>query len=364
MRFAFTDQQRAFRDAVHQVLERECTTADLRAAYAAPSARSPRWDTLAEMGVVGLTVPEPSGGLGLALVDLVTLLEEAGAVALPEPLADTTAVAAPLLDQLVQARPAGTDTLLPSVAKWLEGIASGRVTAAVAESPSPDVPVAGADGADLLVLVSTDDDGPALHLVGTDRVSVTPVPSLDPTRRLGRPVWTPDRGTRVAVGPVAADLIRRTADRASVATAAGLLGLSQRMIAMAADYARARHQFGHPIGSFQAVKHLLAGAQVRLEFARPVVYAAAWADDHDRPDRSRAASVAKAYASDTATEAARVALQVHGAIGYTWECDLHLFLKRAWALSAAWGSAADHRRSVLDALVAPDGAEAQGTAKA
>jgi alkylation response protein AidB-like acyl-CoA dehydrogenase len=137
-----------------------------------------------------------------------------------------------------------------------------------------------------------------------------------------------------------------------VATGAELLGLSQRMITMAADHAKERHQFGRPIGSFQAVKHLLAGAQVTLEFARPAVYGAAWSLDEGEPTASRAASVAKAYASDAATEAARVSLQVHGAIGYTWECDLHLFLKRAWALSAAWGSAAEHRARVLASLVA------------
>jgi alkylation response protein AidB-like acyl-CoA dehydrogenase len=139
-----------------------------------------------------------------------------------------------------------------------------------------------------------------------------------------------------------------------VATAAELLGLTGRMITLAADYAKERHQFGQPIGGFQAVKHLLAGAQVKLEFARPVVYGAAWAIDTGDPTATRAASTAKAGASDAATEAARVALQVHGAIGYTWECDLHLFLKRAWALSEAWGSAADHRASVLASLVAGD----------
>ena len=123
------------------------------------------------------------------------------------------------------------------------------------------------------------------------------------------------------------------------------------MIGLGAAYAQERRQFGHAIGSFQAVKHLLAGAQVKLEFARPLVYAAAWSLDADTPERSRAASAAKASASEAATEAARVALQVHGAIGYTWECDLHLFMKRAWALAEAWGSAAQHRRQVLDSLV-------------
>ena len=140
--------------------------------------------------------------------------------------------------------------------------------------------------------------------------------------------------------------------RAAVATAAQLLGLSDRMITLAADYARERPQFGRPIGSFQAVKHLLAGAQVQLEFARPVVYGAAWSLAHGTPDAARLTSMAKASASDAATEAARVSLQVHGAIGYTWECDLHLFLKRAWALAEAWGDAGHHRSLVLDGLVA------------
>jgi alkylation response protein AidB-like acyl-CoA dehydrogenase len=360
MRFAFTDQQIEFRDAVRQVLAKECTVDDLRAAFDAPAARSPRWATLAELGVVGLSVPEDRGGLGLGLVDLVPLLEEAGRVALPEPLLETAALAAPLLAELAGAGPDGAADVGP----WLSGIAGGRVAAAVAGiavavarvaagagGPSDLGPVAGADGADLYVLsLDGGPDGLELHAVGADRVAVTPVPSLDPTRRLGITQWEPGPETRLASGPDALSAIRRTADRAAVATAAQLLGLSERMITMTAEYARARQQFGRPIGSFQAVKHLLAGAQVKLEFARPVVYAAAWALDEAEPGGSRSASVAKAYASDAAAESARVALQVHGAIGYTWECDLHLFLKRAWALCEAWGSAADHRQRVLASL--------------
>jgi alkylation response protein AidB-like acyl-CoA dehydrogenase len=328
------------------VLAKVCTTDDVRAAYDAPAARTSRWAALAELGVVGLLVPEDRGGLGLGLVDLVLLLEESGRVALPEPLLETAALTAPLLEEL-GSMPGGPATS----ASWLEAIAGGGIAAAVAERGG-DVPVAGADGADLLVLVAPgDDDGPEIHVVGADRVTVAPVPSLDPTRRLGRPWWSPGTDTRAASGERAASASRRTAARAAVASAALLLGLTDRMITMTADYARQRHQFGKPIGSFQAVKHLLAGAQVALEFARPVVYAAAWALDEGEDDRSRTASTAKAYASDAATEAARVSLQVHGAIGYTWECDLHLFLKRAWALSEAWGSAADHRHRVLASLV-------------
>jgi alkylation response protein AidB-like acyl-CoA dehydrogenase len=347
--FAFTDQQLEFRDAVRQVLAKECSTVDVRAAYDAPAARSHRWSTLAELGVVGLSVPEAHGGLGLGLVDLVPLLEEAGRVALPEPLVETTALAVPLLTDAI----AGHDASGAAPDRWLGTIARGEAAAAVAvHLVDPDVPVAGADGADLYVLAAPGSgDGPEIHLLEPAAVAVTPVGSLDPTRRLGTVRWEPSVHTRLARGSTAARAARRTSDRASVATGAVLIGLADHMIFLAAAYAKERHQFGRPIGSFQAVKHLLAGAQVKLEFARPVVYGAAWALDEGEPHASVAASTAKACASDAADEAARVSLQVHGAIGYTWECDLHLFLKRAWALSPAWGSARDHRARVLDALV-------------
>jgi alkylation response protein AidB-like acyl-CoA dehydrogenase len=343
VRFAFTEQQLEFRDAVRQVLDKECTPADLRAAYDAPAPRSARWSTLVDLGVVGLTVPEQHGGLGLCILDLVPLLEEAGRAGLPEPLLETTALAAPLL-AAAGSRRAGS---------WLDRIAAGDATVAVAPvEPARGDVVAAAVGADLFV-VHTVSAGrrPELHAVPADQATVTPVASLDPTRRLGRVRWDPSPATLIAAGEEAHLAMADLADRAAVGTAAELVGLADRMIALGAAYAKDRHQFGRPIGSFQAVKHLLAGAQVKLEFARPVVYAAAWSLDGEEPDRSRSASLAKAYASEAATEAARVALQVHGAIGYTWECDLQLFLKRAWALSEAWGSAADHRDRILAALL-------------
>ena len=141
-------------------------------------------------------------------------------------------------------------------------------------------------------------------------------------------------------------------DRGALAAAAQLLGVADRLIEIAADYAREREQFGKPIGSFQAVKHHLANALLALEFARPVTYRAAYLG---RPRRtattSTHVSMAKAYASDAAALAARTALQVHGAIGYTWEHDLHLWMKRAWALAAAWGDASWHRERVAHAVL-------------
>ncbi|HEY2564088.1 MAG TPA: acyl-CoA dehydrogenase family protein, partial [Acidimicrobiales bacterium] len=234
---------------------------------------------------------------------------------------------------------------------WLPLIASGDAVAAVGLSGMHAVP--GAVGADVYILESAaqPDGGSEIHALPPDKVAVTPIESLDPTRRLGTVDWTPVPSTLVSAGSDAESALAILADRAALGTAAELVGLADRMITMAADYAMERKQFGRAIGSFQAVKHLLAGAQVKLEFARPVTYAAAWSLAHRAPDASRRASMAKAYASEAATEAARVSLQVHGAIGYTWECDLHLFLKRAWALAPAWGDAAEHRSRVLASVV-------------
>ena len=158
MHFAFTDQQLEFRDAVRPVLAKECATDDVRAAYGAPAARTPRWATLAGLGVAGLTVPEAHGGLGLGLVDLVPLAEEAGRVALPEPLVATTGLAAPLLADLDAAGTADA-----RIGPWLDALAAGGLTAAVADPSRPGAPVAGASGADLLLLVADGPEGRELH---------------------------------------------------------------------------------------------------------------------------------------------------------------------------------------------------------
>ena len=282
--FAFTDQQLEFRDAVRQVLAKVCTTDDLRAAYDAPAARTSRWAALAELGVVGLPVPEDRGGLGLGLVDLVLLLEEAGRVALPEPLVETSALTAPLL---VGAGFGGAGRRRPSVGApgWRQSPrAASPPPSPRRRSPRCRCPARTAPTSSSWWRPATTGAPRSMWWERT-RVAVTPVPSLDPTRRLGPGGLVAGIDTRAASGEVAAASIRRTADRAAVASAAQLLGLTDRMITMAADYARERHQFGKPIGSFQAVKHLLAGAQVALEFARPVVYAAAWALDEGEADR-------------------------------------------------------------------------------
>jgi alkylation response protein AidB-like acyl-CoA dehydrogenase len=145
--------------------------------------------------------------------------------------------------------------------------------------------------------------------------------------------------------------LQNARDRGAIAVAAQLCGAATRVIDMTVEYAKARRQFGVPIGSFQAVKHHCADALLMVEYARPLVYRGAYSLSVEDPDRSVHASMAKAYASDAARLAARVGLQVHGAIGYTAEHDLQLWMKRAWALSTAWGDAPYHRRRVADAVL-------------
>jgi alkylation response protein AidB-like acyl-CoA dehydrogenase len=187
-----------------------------------------------------------------------------------------------------------------------------------------------------------------LHLVDRDVVEITMVESVDGSRRLGSLDWHPSPATAMSGGVAAAE---RARDRAAVAAAAELLGLSDAMLELTVGYVTERKQFGVAIGTFQALKHQLADALVELEFAKPLVWRAAVSLAENDPLASLHASMAKAAASDAADHVGRVALQCHGAIAYTVEYDLHLYLKRSWALRAQDGSSALHRRRVADALL-------------
>lgn len=339
MRFAFSREQLMFRDTARDLLQRRCPPAAVRAAWAAPSGRVPGlWSSLAELGIVGLTVPEPHGGLGLAELDLVLILEEAGRAAAPEPVVETIAVGAPLL------RDAGTPALRE---RWLGRVASGDAVLAVGLEGGAHVAFAGQ--ADLLLLQR----GAELHALtpGDVALTLTAAPSVDGARRLCSVAWTPSDRTRFAAGPEALRAAALAFDRGALASAAELCGLGRRMLDLTVEYAKVRHQFGKPIGSFQAIKHHLADALVKLELARPLVYRAASSLAHGDADRALHVSMAKAQASDAARFVAKIALQCHGAIGYTVEYDLHLWMKRAWALAAAWGDAAFHRARVGAAIL-------------
>jgi alkylation response protein AidB-like acyl-CoA dehydrogenase len=295
---------------------------------------------LAELGIAGLLVPEKYEGMGLTEIDFVLLQEEAGRAALPEPVISTAAVAAPLLVEL------GSDELRD---RWLKPIAMGEAIAVVGHAVSPFV--SDAHIADLLLLQHGDE----VHAVEPGQTTLTRQPANDPSRCLFSVDWKPGDATRVAKGEKGKALMAAALDRGALACAAQQLGVTDRLITMASAYAEQRHQFGKPIGSFQAVKHMLANLKVKLEYARPVVHRAAHSVARAVSGRPTHVSMAKLAASEAATSAAKTALQVHGAIGYTWEEDLHIWMRRAWSLELAWGGSAFHRGRVADAILA-DGA--------
>jgi alkylation response protein AidB-like acyl-CoA dehydrogenase len=323
MQFAFTEDQAAITEAAREMLVESCTPADLRRMLASgETLDTARWTTICHMGLLGMCAPESAGGLGLGLIDLAGIAEAAGYVALPEPLMELAGLAVPLLAGLEDNR------------GWLDRAMAGEIVA-IGHPANPFVADADVSGA--LLLGHRDE----LHLVARDAVTLTGEESFDPFRRLFRADWTPSAATRV--GNSWGD----TADRGAVLAAAELLGLGQRCIDMAVAYAKGRTQFGKPIGSYQAVKHLLSTAQVKIEFARPVVHAAAAELAlGNQAARARAAH-AKIVAAEAADLAARTAVQVHGAMGMTWEVDVHFFLKRAQALKTAWGTPAGHMATVI-----------------
>lgn len=352
MRFAPTDDQLALRDAVRDLLAKECPPEVVRAAWPdgtdahgarkgegarADADRVARvWSALAEMGVLGVAVPEEHGGLGMAEVDWVLVAEETGYAALPHPFVETAAVAGPLLAAVGDpegllptvvdgSRPAGVLPLGTRLVPW--GDAVTLLVALDVEAGTGAWTARRIAGG-----VAQGDHRALADVVDAGRRTV-----LLEAWRAGDPLGT------------AADAALAF-DRGALGTAAQLVGLTRRMIDLTVGYVGERKQFGVPIGTFQAVKHHLADAALRLEFAAPAVHAAAWSLTTGAPTASRDVSMAKALASDAARTAARKALQCHGAIGYTTEYDLHLYLKRAEVLVRAWGDAAWHRGRVASAL--------------
>jgi alkylation response protein AidB-like acyl-CoA dehydrogenase len=335
MDFGFDDDQLAFRDAVRDLLDKECTPTTVRAAWDAPAGALDRgvWGRLSDMGVLAALVPERADGLGLDELALVLVLEEAGRAGLPHPLLDTAAVAAPLVA-------GGGPSTGPGPAGAPDAHGLGMVAT---DLGGPHVGCA----ADADWLLLHDPVGGGVHLVDPAAAVTTAVETVDGARRAATVDWQPAPETVVTADPALIGLAR---ERGAFGAAALLIGLGQRMLDLTVTYVTERRQFGVPIGSFQAVKHHLADALKELSFARPAVYRAAHSLATGAATRERDVSMAKAMASDAAWFVGRQALQCHGAIGYTVEHDLHLYLKRTWALASAWGDAGWHRARVADAL--------------
>lgn len=328
MHFGFDDDQLAVRDAVSAFLEKRADLTYLQAAWTDPAGERTWsvWSELAAMGVPGLLVPESMGGSGFDWVTMALVLTEAGRAALPLPLMETAAIAVPLLQ--AAGDPAGI----------MASLLSGDLILTVSAGTGGLAPAS--SRADWFLLAT--EDGSRLY--PREHVEIAPEVSVDRTRDLAR-ITPTGAGHLLERPPSVPDI----AEAGAVGSAALLVGLGRALVAMTVDYVKDRKQFGVPVGSFQAVKHHLADAAMQVEFAAPAVWAAAY--ELSRPDsepdgRRRSVSLAKAMASDAAAVAARQALQCHGAMGYTDDYHLHIWLKRAWCLAAAYGTSRQHRRRI------------------
>jgi alkylation response protein AidB-like acyl-CoA dehydrogenase len=332
MDFRFTEEQTMTAAAVKGLLADLCRPADLRRQMQSGAARDERrWAALTGMGLAGALVPEAAGGLGLMAADFVLVAEACGYAGLPEPLVENAGVSLPLLAAL-----AGDSR----AAAVLDRALAGDLTVATAHPAN--LFVADADTAGALLVVRDD----RVFLCEADAVGLIRQESVDPFRRLFTLAAPPGAAASIANASEARAAVDAAFDRGALFTAAQLLGIAQRAVDLAVAYAKERQQFGKPIGSYQAVKHMLSTVQVRIEFARPVVLAAAaQLENADTYSRARI-SHARVAASEAADLACRTAVQVHGAMGYSWEVDVHFFLKRALALASWWGDARFHRERV------------------
>jgi alkylation response protein AidB-like acyl-CoA dehydrogenase len=374
MDFAFSEEQEMLRRSARDFLAKECGPKVVRKMMEGADAHDPDlWKKMAGLGWTALGIPEQYGGVG-SFLDLIVVLEEGGRALLPGPFFATMGLAVPALIE------AGTEAQKKEV---LGAIAEGKARATLAfTEPSGRWDAAGvtliakpaaggwrldgvklfvpdAAGADYTVVAARTrgdgEEGISLFLVkGVPKgMSVNPLQTLDMTRR-----WNEIRFDGVALGAEALmgapdkawPALKRTLEWATAALCAEMIGGAQKVLESSTDYAKTRHQFGKPIGIYQAVSHKLADMLVLSESGRSATYYAAWTVEADAPDRSIAASMAKAYVSDAYRKVAGDGIQVHGGIGFTWEHDMHLYFKRAKASEVTLGDATYHRELVAQSL--------------
>ncbi|WP_330251870.1 acyl-CoA/acyl-ACP dehydrogenase [Nocardia sp. NBC_00565] len=329
MRFALSPEQLDFGTSLRKLLDAGRTPAAVRA-WATGDPRPGRGliRQLAGAGVFGLAVEERHGGVGAEPIDLVVAFQEIGRAAAPGPLVETAAA----IPALLQALP---DTAL--AARWLPGFADGAALGTLAfAAPEHGRVALDADTAEV-VLIADGNKVCTAHRAGLMR-------SVDPARRL----FVVEADDVVAEGDQVPEAVAVAFDTGALANAAQLLGAGRALLAAATEYAKQRKQFGKPIGEFQAVKQKLADVLIGLDLAEPLLYRAALTMGEST--RSRDVSAAVIACGDAAYRAARAALQVHGAIGYTAEYDLSLWLTKVTALRSAWGTPDLHRSRIARAL--------------
>jgi hypothetical protein len=332
--FTLTEEQQLLRDTARALFTKECPPSLVRAHIADPSVAGPLTDHLREFTALG------DG----SLADLCLFLEPHGEAAAPGPFFPTVALFAPLLaaighdllDAVLAGEVTGTVALAGATGEWLPN--SEPVKTFVPE----------ADRVDHIAIVDAGSAGPSVRIAPAAGVTTRFVRTEDPSRRLFE---VDTRGIAGHTFAVDADALDAVLERATVAVAADMVGTARHLFEMALEYAKSRYQFDVPIGSFQAIQHKLADVSLAVERAQSAVQYAAMAIDAGDPARHRAVHVAKAAAGSAATRAAKDGIQIHGGIGYTWEHDLHLFLRRAYGSEHWLGTTDEHHDRLADLLI-------------
>lgn len=367
--FGFTDEQAMLKKNARDFLDKKCPVTYVREIIANPPrlARS-LWKEMASLGWIGLLIPEKYNGMEMGMVDLAILMEEIGKNLLPAPFLETIAAA----DAILQA---GTEE---QKQEFLPRIADGDIIAtlavdepdcywdlagiqAVVEQTGINLKISGtklfvpyADAADLIVVAlrsKPPQDGITLVLVDprTAGVSIEPLVIMDDTYNLCEINFSEAVVPAANIlGQAGAGLpvLGKVLQRAALAASAEAVGGARKVLELAVDYSKERKQFDRPIGSFQAIKHQCADVLVDIESSSAVLYYAGWAVDNETAEAAQYVSSAKAYASDAYVNAAERAIQIHGAVGFTWEYDVHFYLKRARRLQMAFGDAPYHLEQI------------------
>ena len=361
MNFDFSEEQKLLQKTTHDYLQEHSPLAVARAVLESDASYSPElWKGAAEMGWLGVTIPEEHGGAGYGHLELALIAQEIGAVLAPIPFSSSVYLAtealllagspeqqARLLPRLASGDAIGTFALAEGAGRVSEQTLGTRLSAGALEGTK--LPVPDGDIADFAVVVARDGEGACLALVELDArgVEVTRVDSIDPSRSQARLELRGAQAERLeSADQTGWSLVSHLLDRAAVLAAFEQLGGALRAFDITREFTLNRYAFGRPIASFQALKHRLADCYVELELARSNGYYGAWALASGSDELPLAACAARASACDAFELSTREMIQMHGGVGYTWEYDCHLFYRRAKLLSVALGSA-DHWRELL-----------------
>jgi len=320
MNFIFTEDQMQFKDAIKSFLTDECTPKSIREGWdAKKSFNLDRWQSLFELGVLNSNLPEDKDGLGMNQVTLALMVEEIGYAGLPEPAAEQTF----LVNDLI--------SILPkNISKAIEDSFDAGAKFISLAHPSAPNPLFLNESAGLILF-----DDSECKFITKDDMDFEMIASNDPSREIYK-----INSIKNAISSTEdfEELNSAVSARGALMTAALLIGLAQKMIDLSSAYALDRTQFGKPIGSFQAVKHMLADVAVRIEFAKPAVYRAAYSLSENNPKSALHCAHAKLMSAQAAELACKNSIQAHGAMGYTWEMDLHIYMRKAWSMMACWGN--------------------------